>query len=76
MLLLPVLGLLARLSSRITFLSVVLFVLALIEVTSADLGRQITFLAALHPATALLMVGLTVVLLMQGWQRMRERRGR
>ena len=55
-------------------LSAVLFVLVLIEVISAVLGRRAPFLAALHPANALLMVGLTVLLLMQGWQLMREKR--
>ena len=74
-LLLPVAGRLSRLSGRMIILSTVLFVLALIEVTSAVLGRRVPFLAALHPANALLMVGLTVVLLMQGWQLTRQKRG-
>jgi hypothetical protein len=74
-LLLPVAGLLARLSRRMILLSVLLFVLALLEVMSAGLGRKAPFLAALHPANALLMVGLTVLLHMQGWQLIRERRG-
>lgn len=65
-LLLPGAGLLARLASRMIILSAVLCVLALIEGTSAALGRRVPLLAALHPATAMLMVGLTVVLLMQG----------
>lgn len=39
-------------------LRAVLFVLTLIEVTSAVLGRRAPFLAALHPANALLMVSL------------------
>lgn len=39
--------------------------------TLAVLGRRVPFLAALHPADALLMVGLTVVLLVQGWQLMK-----
>jgi hypothetical protein len=74
-LLLPVAGRLSRLPGRVILLSAVLFVLALLEVTSAALGKRTPFLAALHPANALLMVGLTVVLLIQGWQLMRERRG-
>jgi hypothetical protein len=74
-LLLPLVGRLSRLSGRMILLSAVLFVLALIQVASADLGRRVSLLAALHPANAMLMVGLTVVLLIQGWQLMRESRG-
>ncbi len=62
---LPVAGLLARLSRRMILLSVVLWVLTLIQVMSADLGRRIPLLAALHPANAMLMVGLTALLFMQ-----------
>lgn len=68
-LLLPVAGRLSRLPSRVTLLSSVLCVLTLLEVTSAVLARRSPLLAALHPANAMLMVGLTVVLLMQAWQR-------
>jgi hypothetical protein len=72
-LLLPVAGLLARLPSRVTLLSAALCALTLIEVTSAILGRRTPFLAALHPAKALLMCALNMFLIMQGWQMMRER---
>ncbi len=72
-LLLPVVGRLARLSGRVILLSVMLCVLALIQVTSAALGRRSPVLAALHPANALLMVALTVLLLMQGWHLMRQK---
>jgi hypothetical protein len=72
-LLLPVAGRLARLSGRMILLSAVLCVLTLIEVISATLGRRFPVLAALHPANALLMVGLTVLLLMQGWHLLRKR---
>jgi len=72
-LLLPVVGRLARLSGRVILLSVMLCVLALIQVTSAALGRRSPVLAALHPANALLMVTLTVLLLMQGWHLMRQK---
>ncbi len=68
-LLLPVAARLSRLSGRMILLCAVLCVLTLLEVTSAVLGRK----AAFHPANALLMVSLTVVLLMQGWHMMRER---
>jgi hypothetical protein len=72
-LLLPVVGRLARLSGRVILLSVMLCVLTLIQVTSAALGRRSPVLAALHPANALLMVALTVLLLMQGWHLMRQK---
>lgn len=71
--LLPVVGRLARLSGRVILLSVMLCVLTLIQVTSAALGRRSPVLAALHPANALLMVALTVLLLMQGWHLMRQK---
>ncbi len=73
-LLLPLAGRLSRMSGKMILLSAVLCVLALIEVMSAALGRRAPFLAALHPANALLMVGLTVLLLMQAWHMMRQRR--
>jgi hypothetical protein len=74
-LLLPIAARLARLPGRLVLLSTGLFILALLEATSAALGRRTPFLAAVHPANALLMAGLTTVLLVQGWQPMRERRG-
>jgi hypothetical protein len=67
-LLLPLAGLLARLSGRIIILSAVLFVLTLIEVTLAGLGSSVPFLAAFHPANAMLMFGLNMFLIIQGWQ--------
>jgi hypothetical protein len=73
-LLLPVAGRLARQSSRMIILSAVLPVLTLIEVTSAVLGKRTPLLAAIHPANALLMIGLTVLLLIQEQHLMRERR--
>jgi hypothetical protein len=73
-LLLAIAARLARLPGRLVLLSTVLFILALLEVTSAALGRSIPFLAAVHPANALLMVGLTAVLLTQGWPVMWETR--
>jgi cytochrome bd-type quinol oxidase subunit 1 len=73
-LLLPGVGVWSRLPGRMTLLSTVLFVLALLQVTSAALGRRSTVLAALHPANALLMVGLTVLLLLQSWRLLRKRR--
>jgi hypothetical protein len=67
-------NIISRLSGRVILLSGVLCVLTLIEMASAALGRRTPLLAALHPANALLMAGLTVLLLIQGWHLMRERR--
>jgi hypothetical protein len=72
-LLLPVVGRFSRLPGRMILLSVVLFVLTLSEAILAVLGRRAAVPAALHPATALLMSGLTVMLLLQGWRLLRER---
>jgi hypothetical protein len=72
-LLLPLSGLMARVSGRMTILSAVLFVLTLIEVALAGLGRSAPFLAALHPANAMLMFGLNMFLIIQGGRMMRER---
>ncbi len=70
MLLLPLAARLAHLPGKVIGLSAVLFALALLEVISPHLGRTIPFLAAVHPANALLMMALTVVLLVQERQRM------
>jgi hypothetical protein len=67
-LLLPLAGLLARLPKRIVTLSAVLWALALLQVISADLARGVPLMAALHPANALLMAALTMLLLIQAWQ--------
>jgi hypothetical protein len=71
-LLLPVVGRYSRLPGRMILLSVMLFALTLIEAILAVLGRWAAVPAALHPANALLMSGLTVLLLLQGWQLLRE----
>jgi hypothetical protein len=72
-LLLPVVSRLARLPGRMTLLSTVLFALTLIQALSAALGRRVLVLAALHPANALLLAALSVLLLMQGQYLMRQR---
>lgn len=64
-LLLPLAALLARLPGKVTILSAVLFVLTLIQVTLASLSRSAPFVAALHPANAMLMFGLDVFLILQ-----------
>ncbi|GHO63101.1 hypothetical protein KSC_019930 [Ktedonobacter sp. SOSP1-52] len=69
---LPLAGLLARLSSKMIILSAVLFMLTLIQVMLAGFSRSAPFLAALHPANAMLMFGLNVFLIIQGWQMMRK----
>ncbi len=66
-LLLPVISGLSHLPGRMTLLSGVLAGLALLAITSASLGATTVLLAALHPAIALLMMALTVLLLVQGW---------
>ncbi len=74
-LLLPVVALLARLSAGMVAASALLFLLALLQVTSGGLGMQpygVAVLAAIHPVNAMVMVGLSVLLLAFGW---RERRG-
>jgi len=67
-LLLPLTGLLARLPSRQTILSAVLFLLTLIQVILPNLSGSLPFAAALHPTNAMLLFGLTLLLLNQGWR--------
>lgn len=74
-LLLPLAGWLSRLPGRLTFLSAVLFVLMLIQVILPNLSDSIPFAAALHPTNAMLLFGLTLLLLAQGWRVMRRRVG-
>jgi hypothetical protein len=66
-LLLPLAALLARLSGKMTIWSAVLFVLTLLQVTLAGFAKSVPFLAALHPSNAMLMFGLNVFLIIQGW---------
>ncbi|HZT98936.1 MAG TPA: hypothetical protein VFA10_04715 [Ktedonobacteraceae bacterium] len=72
-LLVPVVSGLSRLPGRMTLPGVVLFALTLIQAMSAALGRRFLVLAALHPANALLMAALAMLLLMRAWQMMRQR---
>ncbi|GHO61953.1 hypothetical protein KSC_008450 [Ktedonobacter sp. SOSP1-52] len=67
-LLLPLAALLARLPGTMTIWSAVLFVLTLLQVTLAGFARSVPFLAALHPSNAMLLFGLNVILIVQGWQ--------
>lgn len=67
-LLLPLTGLLARLPSRQTTLSAVLFLLTLIQAILPNLSDNLPFAAALHPTNAMLLFGLTLLLLIQGWR--------
>jgi hypothetical protein len=64
--LLPLVGRLAHVPGRTTALSLVLFGLTVTEVMTAMLGREVPFLAALHPANAMLMAGLTAFLFIHG----------
>lgn len=72
-LLLPVVSGLSRMPGRMTLPSAVLFALTLIQAMSAALGRRVLVLAALHPANALLMAALAMLLLMQAWHAMWQR---
>jgi hypothetical protein len=67
-LLLPLAGLLARLPGRQTILSAVFFLLTLIQVILPNLSDSLPFAAALHPTNAMLLFGLTLLLLIQGWR--------
>lgn len=70
-LLLPLAALLARLSSGMVAASALLFLLGLLQVTSGGLGMQpygVAVLAAIHPVNAMVMVGLSVLLLVLGWR--------
>lgn len=67
-LLLPLAALLARLPGKMTIWSAVLFVLTLLQVMLAGFSRSVPLLAALHPSHAMLLFGLNVILILQGWQ--------
>ncbi len=66
-LLLAPLGLLARLPGWTILVSGLLFVLTLLQFSTGFLGSRSAFFAALHPAAALLMAGLTGIVLLQVW---------
>jgi hypothetical protein len=71
---LPVVALLARFSGAMVGASALPFLLVLLQVTSGGLGMQpygVAVLAAIHPVSAMLMAGLSMLLLVFGW---RERR--
>ena len=55
------------------FASAILFGLTVTQAISGDLGRRIMPLAALHPANAMLMLGVTVLLFLHGWHVVQER---
>lgn len=73
---LPVVALLARFSGAIVGASALLFLLVLLQVTSGGLGMQpygVAILAAIHPVSAMLMAGLSMLLLVFGWRERRRR---
>lgn len=75
-LLLPLAGLLARLPRGMIVASVGLFVLALVQVITASMALEgHTLPAAVHPTNAMLMFGLTVLLVAAGWRRRGQRAG-
>ncbi|GCE11936.1 hypothetical protein KTT_17950 [Tengunoibacter tsumagoiensis] len=47
--------------------------LTLIQVILAGFSRSVPFLAALHPSNAMLLFGLNVILIIQGWQMMEKK---
>jgi hypothetical protein len=49
-------------------LSAVLFLLTLIQVILPNLSDSVPFLAAVHPTNAMLLFGLTLLLIIQSWR--------
>jgi hypothetical protein len=70
-LLLPLIGLLAKLPGRMIGLSFLLFVLVIIQMVLGSIGGNAPLLAALHPANAMILFGLNLVLIFQIRQMMR-----
>lgn len=70
-LLLPLIGLLAQLPGRMIGLSFLFFVLVIIQMILGSIGGNIPLLAALHPANAMILFGLNLVLIFQVRQIMR-----
>jgi hypothetical protein len=70
-LLLPLVGLLAQLPGSMIGMSFLLFVLVIIQVILGSIGGNIPLLAALHPANAMILFGLNLVLIFRIRQIMR-----
>ncbi|HEX6484378.1 MAG TPA: DUF6220 domain-containing protein [Ktedonobacteraceae bacterium] len=70
-LLLPLIGLLAKLPGSMIGLSFLLFVLVIIQMILGSIGGNVPLLAALHPANAMILFGLNLVLIFQIRQLMR-----
>jgi hypothetical protein len=70
-LLLPLVGLLAQLPGSMIGMSFLLFVLLIIQVILGSIGGNIPLLAALHPANAMILFGLNLVLIFRIRQIMR-----
>jgi hypothetical protein len=70
-LLLPLVGLLAQLPGRMIGMSFLLFVLVIIQVILGSIGGNAPLLAALHPANAMILFGLNLVLIFRIRQLMR-----
>jgi heme A synthase len=64
-LLLALVGVLAPLPGSMKVWSIVLFFLVFIQMILASLGNAIPFVAAFHPANAMLLFGLNLFLLLQ-----------
>lgn len=61
-LLLALVGLAARIPGRMKLLGFLLFVLVIIQLVLAGLGESVPFVAALHPANAMILFGLDLFL--------------
>lgn len=72
-LLLAVVGLLAQVPGKMKVWGFLLFVLVIIQMTLASFSGRIPLLAALHPANAMILFGLTLFLIFRVWQVMRTK---
>jgi hypothetical protein len=70
-LLLALVGLLAQVPGRMKVLGFLLFVLFIIQVTLGSIGGNVPLLAALHPANAMILFGLSLFLIFRIRQVMR-----
>ncbi len=70
-LLLPLVGLLAQVPGRMKVWGFLLFVLVIIQMVLGSIGGNLPLLAALHPANAMVLFGLSLFLVFRIWQVMR-----
>ena len=70
-LLLALVGLLAQVPGRMKIWGFLLFVLVVIQIVLGSIGGNLPLLAALHPANAMVLFGLSLFLVFRIWQVMR-----